>query len=72
MGHRPVQRITATLIDVHERVIDGLAPESGDRWLDVVTGLDLAPALIDTANERAREQALEVDYVVGDCEAIPF
>jgi SAM-dependent methyltransferase len=37
-----------------------------------VTGLDLAPVLIDTAKERAREQGLEIDYVVGDCEAMPF
>lgn len=35
-----------------------------------VTGLDLAPALIQTAAERAREQQLEIDYVVGDCEAL--
>lgn len=88
-GIGPYQRITETLTDIHERVIDGLDPRSGDRWLDVatgtgaiaeraaargasVTGLDLAPALIDTAKERAREQGLEIDYVVGDCEAMPF
>ena len=35
-----------------------------------VTGLDLAPALIDTAVERATEQGLEINYVVGDCEAL--
>jgi SAM-dependent methyltransferase len=33
-----------------------------------VTGLDLAPALIETAKERAEERGLEIDYVVGDCE----
>jgi SAM-dependent methyltransferase len=33
-----------------------------------VTGLDLAPALIETAKERAGELGLEIDYVVGDCE----
>ena len=33
-----------------------------------VTGLDLAPALIETAKERAQERGLEIDYVVGDCE----
>jgi SAM-dependent methyltransferase len=37
-----------------------------------VTGLDLAPALIETARERAREQSLEIEYVVGDCESIEF
>jgi len=88
-GIGPYQRITETLTDIHERVIDGLDPQSGDRWLDVacgtgaiaeraaargasVTGLDIAPALIETAKERASEQGLEIDYVVGDCEAMPF
>jgi 2-polyprenyl-3-methyl-5-hydroxy-6-metoxy-1,4-benzoquinol methylase len=32
-----------------------------------VTGIDLAPALIETAKERAQEQGLEIDYRVGDC-----
>jgi ubiquinone/menaquinone biosynthesis C-methylase UbiE len=33
-----------------------------------VTGIDLAPALIETAKERAQEQGLDIDYRVGDCE----
>lgn len=33
-----------------------------------VTGVDLAPALIETAKERAEEQGLTIDYRVGDCE----
>jgi SAM-dependent methyltransferase len=37
-----------------------------------VTGLDLAPALIETAKERAAKQALEIEYVVGDCERLAF
>jgi SAM-dependent methyltransferase len=88
-GNGPYQRITETLGDVHERVIAALAPEPGDRWLDVacgtgaiaeraavagadVTGLDLSPVLIETAQERAAEQGLEIEYVVGDAEALPF
>lgn len=35
-----------------------------------VVGIDLAPALIETARERAREQGLEIDYRVGDCERL--
>jgi SAM-dependent methyltransferase len=35
-----------------------------------VTGIDLAPALIDTARRRAAERGLEIDYRVGDCEAL--
>jgi SAM-dependent methyltransferase len=37
-----------------------------------VTGLDLAPVLIETAKERAAELGLEVDYVVGDAENLDF
>jgi ubiquinone/menaquinone biosynthesis C-methylase UbiE len=33
-----------------------------------VTGIDLAPVLIQTARARAAEQGLEIDYRVGDCE----
>jgi 2-polyprenyl-3-methyl-5-hydroxy-6-metoxy-1,4-benzoquinol methylase len=35
-----------------------------------VTGVDLAPALIETAKQRAQEQTLEIDYRVGDCERL--
>jgi SAM-dependent methyltransferase len=37
-----------------------------------VTGLDLAPELIETAKARASERDVEVDYVVGDCERMEF
>lgn len=37
-----------------------------------VTGLDLAPDLIETANERADELGLEIEYVVGDAERMEF
>jgi SAM-dependent methyltransferase len=84
-GNGPYQRVTDTLTDIHELVVERLDPQAGDRWLDLatgtgavaelaaqrgaeVTGLDLAPDLIATAKERAAEQGLEIDYVVGDCE----
>jgi SAM-dependent methyltransferase len=35
-----------------------------------VTGVDLAPVLIETARERAAAQGLEIDYRVGDCEQL--
>jgi 2-polyprenyl-3-methyl-5-hydroxy-6-metoxy-1,4-benzoquinol methylase len=35
-----------------------------------VTGIDLAPVLIDTARGRAAEQDLDIDYRVGDCEQL--
>ncbi len=86
-GNGPYQRITETLTDIHELVIERLEPGPGDRWLDLacgtgaiaelaaaagaqVTGVDLAPALIETAKERAAEHALEIDYLVGDAERL--
>jgi SAM-dependent methyltransferase len=88
-GNGPYQRITETLLDIHEQVIERLAPEPGDRWLDLacgtgavaeraaaagadVTGLDLAPVLIDTAKERADRLGLDIRYVVGDSERLEF
>jgi ubiquinone/menaquinone biosynthesis C-methylase UbiE len=35
-----------------------------------VTGIDLAPALLETARERAAELDLAIDYRVGDCERL--
>jgi ubiquinone/menaquinone biosynthesis C-methylase UbiE len=88
-GNGPYQNVTETLTDIHERVIEQLAPAPGDRWLDLacgtgamaeracaagatVTGLDLAPDLIETAKERADELGLEIEYVVGDAERMEF
>jgi SAM-dependent methyltransferase len=48
----------------------GAVAEQASRAGAQVTGVDLAPALIDTARERAREQGLEIDYRVGDCERL--
>lgn len=45
-----------------------LAAEAG---ADVV-GVDLAPALIDQAKQRAEQRGLEIDYRVGDVEALEF
>src|SRR5262245_48374847 len=88
-GTGPYQRITETIHDIHERVVDRLEPGPGDRWLDLacgtgavaeraaaagaaVTGLDLAPVLIDTARSRAAELGLDILYTVGDVEQLPF
>src|SRR5262245_38909496 len=37
-----------------------------------VIGQDLAPALIETARERAAEEGVEVDFQVGDAEEMAF
>jgi SAM-dependent methyltransferase len=84
-GNGPYQRITETLGDIHDLMIERLDPQLGDRWLDLacgtgaiaeraaaagatVTGIDLAPVLIETAKERADQAGLEIDYRVGDAE----
>ena len=86
-GNGPYQRITETITDVHDAVVEKLAPAPGDRWLDLacgtgaaaeraaaagadVTGVDLAPALIETAKERAEQLRLQIDYRVGDVEEL--
>jgi SAM-dependent methyltransferase len=37
-----------------------------------VTGLDLSPSLLEVARERARVEGLDVSWVEGDAEALPF
>jgi SAM-dependent methyltransferase len=86
-GTGPYQRISETIADIHERVVERLVPRRGVRWLDLacgtgavaeraaaggaaVTGVDLAPALIATARERAAALGLGVDYAAGDCERL--
>lgn len=46
--------------------VSELAAQAGAR----VTGVDLAPALLDTARRRAAERGLEIDYRIGDCERL--
>lgn len=38
----------------------------------VVTGVDLAPALVDTARRLAAAEGVDVDYQVGDAEDLPY
>lgn len=45
-----------------------LAAAAGAR----VTGIDLAPRLVEVAAERARAEGRDVAFVVGDAEALPF
>jgi SAM-dependent methyltransferase len=60
-----------------ERVLDlacgtGAVAELAARRGAEVAGLDLAPALIETARRRAAEQGLKIEYEVGDVEHLPF
>jgi len=46
-----------------------VAERAAARGAEVI-GVDLAPALIETARERAAERGLDIDYRVGDCERL--
>jgi SAM-dependent methyltransferase len=60
-----------------ERVLD-VATGSGNAALWAaragarVTGLDLSPQLLESARARAEEEGLEIDWVEGDAEDLPF
>lgn len=82
-GSGPYQRVTETITDIHEMIVERLKPRPGEHWLDLacgtgavaeraaragakVTGLDLAPALLEQAKARAQSEGLEIDYRQGD------
>jgi SAM-dependent methyltransferase len=50
----------------------GLAAIPAARAGARVTGLDLAPSLLEVAADRSRAAGLDVDWVEGDAEALPF
>jgi 2-polyprenyl-3-methyl-5-hydroxy-6-metoxy-1,4-benzoquinol methylase len=82
----PYQGITETIADLQGEVISRLGPGPGQRFLDLacgtgatselaaagadVVGVDFAPALIETAKRRAEERSLDIDYRIGDVEAL--
>jgi SAM-dependent methyltransferase len=50
----------------------GAAAELAATTRAEVVGVDIAPALIEQAKERAAERGLDIDYRVGDAEALDF
>jgi ubiquinone/menaquinone biosynthesis C-methylase UbiE len=88
-GSAPWERVAETLADLHDDLVERLAPRQGERWLDLatgtgavahraaragarVTGIDLAPALIETAKRLAAEENLEIRFDVGDVEDLLY
>jgi SAM-dependent methyltransferase len=60
-----------------ERVLDvacgsGNAAIAAARRFTEVTGLDYVPALLERGRERAAAERLEIEFVEGDAEALPF
>jgi ubiquinone/menaquinone biosynthesis C-methylase UbiE len=74
-----VSELLMEALDVHstERVLD-VATGSGNAALAAarrgceVVGSDYVPALLDRARRRADAEGLEIEFVEGDAEALPF
>jgi ubiquinone/menaquinone biosynthesis C-methylase UbiE len=74
-----VSELLIEALDVHstERVLD-VATGSGNAALAAarrgcaVVGSDYVPALLDRARRRADAEGLEIEFVEGDAEALPF
>jgi ubiquinone/menaquinone biosynthesis C-methylase UbiE len=88
-GNGPYERITATITDIHDLVVERLDPRPGVDFLDAacgtgavallaaergatVTGMDLAPALVERAKELAAARGLDIHFDVGDAEELPY
>jgi SAM-dependent methyltransferase len=88
-GSGPYEPVVGITTEVHEALVALLAPQAGERWLDVATGtgavalraaaagadvagLDLAPDLVERAKQKADAAGLEIDFVAGDAEALPY
>jgi len=87
-GAAPFENVEESIAVMHDDLVARLAPQPGDRWLDVgcgtgavsmraaragadVTGIDLSEVMIETARRRAQEEALAIEYQVGDAESLP-
>jgi SAM-dependent methyltransferase len=74
---QPEHLLRLVSIEPGQRVLD-VATGSGNVALRAaragaeVTGLDLTPALLDKAQQRADDWGVQVDWQVGDAEALPY
>ena len=88
-GSAPFERIAEVITDMHVTLVERLAPQEGELWLDlgcgtgdvafhaaragaVVTGSDLSPALIETAQRQAAELGLDLTLEVADAQALHY
>ena len=88
-GSAPFERIAGIITEMHVALVERLAPQPGERWLDlgcgtgdvafhaaqagaIVTGSDLSPALIETAQRRAGELGLDLTLEVADAQALHY
>lgn len=88
-GGAEYERIAERFAPIHEALIERVAVEAGEQFLDVatgtgevalraarigahVTGLDLAPALLEQARVKADQEGLAVEWIEGNAETLPF
>jgi SAM-dependent methyltransferase len=77
--------VAAEFAEIHDALVETLAPRAGERWLDVATGtgevaLRAARAGADVVGldiaprllEQARSKSGDVEWVEGDAQALPF
>jgi len=79
--------VAARFAEVHDALVEALAPQAGERWLDVATGTGEVALRAARAGagaevtgldiaprllEQARSRSSDVDWVEGDAQALPF
>ncbi len=85
----PFERIAEVITEMHVALVERLAPQADEHWLDlgcgtgdvafhaaragaIVTGSDLSPTLIETAQGKARELGLDLTLEVADSQALHY
>ena len=77
--------VAARFAEIHDVLVESLAPQPGESWLDVATGTGEVALRADRAGadvigldiaprllELARSTSSEVEWVEGDAQALPF
>jgi len=79
--------VAARFAEVHDALVEALAPQAGERWLDVATGTGEVALRAARAGagaevtgldiaprllEQARSRSSDVDWVEGDAQELPF
>jgi SAM-dependent methyltransferase len=57
-GAAPFERVADTMADIHDRLVESLAPRPGERWLDVATGT--GPVALRAARRGARATGVDL------------
>jgi SAM-dependent methyltransferase len=84
-GGRDYDRISESVLDALAHLVNRIAPQPGERFLDVATGTGLTARLLSSRGakvtgvdfgagviEAAKARATDIDFRVADAEALPF